>query len=122
MLSMSIQHPVYGRESSEQKPWSSEARKDVLVFLAQSLGIVGAAMFLYSLGPALSAMLIAVSLAVWSLLRSQIASEKGVDGPEDDGGQVATVNSPSHAANSAWSRNSGMSSTSTARSLVRQGA
>jgi len=122
MLSMAIASQVRTRESIERKPWTSEARNDVSVFLATSFGLVCAAIFLYSLGPALGMALIVVSFAVWSLLRSQIASEEEEDGAGEDFRHAIAVDSASQWANPAWQRNPGMSSVSTARPVMRQGA
>jgi len=122
MVSLGIQSRVCIRESVERKAWTSEDWREISVFLAQSCGLVCAAIFLYSLGPALGMTLIAVSLAVWLLLRSQIASEEEEDGINEDCGHAAAVNSPSHCANPAWLRNSRMLPLPTARPVVRQGA
>jgi len=80
MVAMAIQSQVSLRESVERKPWTSDDRREVLLFLAESFGLVCAALFLYSLGPGVGITLIAVSLAAWSLLRSRIASEGEGDG------------------------------------------
>lgn len=122
MVSMAIPSQVcgqvYSRESIERKPWNSEARNDVFGFLVQSLALVGTAIFLYALGPALGMTLIAVSPVVWSLLRSQIASEEEEDGHAD------TLNSPSNCANSVWTRSDrfGTSLAAATRPVQRQGA
>jgi hypothetical protein len=79
-------------------------------------------MFFYSLGPALSMALAVVSLTVWSLLSSQIASEsEEEDVPDEDSGHAAMVNSPLRA-DPAQLRSPGVSSVSTAHPLMRQGA
>ena len=123
MVGMTIQSQVCARESNERKAWTSEARNDVVVFLAQLLGVVCAAIFLYSLGPAFGITLIGVSLAAWSYLRARTASTELEDGPGEDNRHDATVKSPSDLANSAWLRNSGTSSSvSTARPVMRQRA
>ena len=103
MVAMAIPTQLRWRESIERKAWTSEARNDVFGFLAQALGLVCAAMFLYALGPVLGMTLLAVGLVVWSLLRSQIASEE--EGPDEDGGYAAMLDSPSRCADAAWSRN-----------------
>jgi hypothetical protein len=108
------------RESVERKPWTSEDWRKSVVFLAQSFGLVCAAIFLYSLGPKLSMALIAVSVAVWSLLSSQIACEE--EGPDEESGRAVAANSPSRCADPAWLRNPGVSSVSTARPVMQQGA
>ena len=93
MVSMAIPSPVCSqvgtRESIERKPWNAEARDDVFGVLGQSLGLVCVAVFLYALGPALGMTLLAVSLVVRSLLRSQIASEEE-EGPGENGAYAAT--------------------------------
>ena len=127
MVSMAIRSPVYSqvgtRESIERKPWNAEARNDVFGFFAQSLGLVCAATFLYALGPALGMTLIAVSLAVWSLLRSQIASDEEEEGPAEEGGYDAALNWPAHCANPVWIRRDRFSAVAatTVRSVQRQG-
>ncbi len=123
-MSMAIQSQVCARESIERKPWTSEGWREISVFVAQSFGLVCTAVFLYSLGPSLGMTLIAVSLAVWSLLRSQTASEEEEDDSNQDRGHASTVNSPSHCANPAWSRNGrwGMSMASATHLVHRQGA
>jgi hypothetical protein len=126
MVSMAIPSQVCShvctRGSIERKPWNSEARNDVLGFLAQSVGLVCAAIFLYSLGPALGMTLIVVSLVVWSLLRSQIAFEEDEDRSGEDGGYAASLNS-SHCANPVWIRSDrfGTSPAAATRSVQRQG-
>ena len=122
MVSMVIQSQVCGRESIERKPWTSEAWNDVFLFLAQSSGIVCAAIFFYSLGPALGVTLMVVSLVVWAFLRSQTASEEE-DGPCEDSGLAVAVNSPSRCADPAGLRNGrwGMSLVTAARPVQRQG-
>ena len=76
MVSMAIPSPVCTRESIERKPWTAEARNDVFGVLGQSLGLVCAAIFLYSLGPALGMTLIAVSLVVWSCSAARLHPER----------------------------------------------
>lgn len=126
MVSMAIPSQVGSqvcmRESIERKPWTSEAWNDVFGFFAQSLGFVCAAIFVYSLGPALGMALIAVSLAVWSLLRSQIASEEG-EQLEEDGGHADSLNWPSRGADPVWMGSSrfGTSTAPAIRPAQRQG-
>jgi len=122
MLSMAIPSQFCKRESIERKPWTSEARNDVFIFLAQSFGLVCVAVFLFSLGPSLGATLIAVSIAVWSLLRSQIASEEEEDRAKGDGWHAAPVNSPLHWVDPFRLRDSDTFSASTNRPVTRQGA
>jgi hypothetical protein len=95
---MAIKHQVGTRESIERNPWTSEDWREVLVFLAQSFGLVCVAVFLYSLGPALGMALLVGSLAVWPLFRNQPASEKEKDGLGEKDGHAANVNSPSRRA------------------------
>ncbi|MGO9108568.1 MAG: hypothetical protein ACLP9L_04980 [Thermoguttaceae bacterium] len=123
MLSMAIPSQVCTRESIDRNPWTSAARNDVSLFIAKSFGLVCAAMFLYSLGPALAMALIVVSLAVWSLLRNQIASEEE-EGPEENSGYAATLNSSAHCANPVWVRSDrfGMPAAADTRPVQRQGA
>jgi hypothetical protein len=97
--------------------------------LGQSVGLVCAAIFLYALGPALGVTLFAVSLAVWSLLGSQIASEEektsGVTcGYEETRGYVATLNAVARGAEPVWMRSGrfGMSTPAATRPVQRQGA
>ena len=117
MLTLALRSQFCGRESVERKPWTSEDSRAVLVFLAQSLGLVCAAMFLYSLGLALGMMLMVASLAVWSFLKSQIASAEEEDGRGEDSD---TVESPSRCADPACTRNSRLAaaSVSAARPLI----
>jgi hypothetical protein len=118
MVSMAIPSQLCMRESIERKPRTSAARNDVLGFVAQSIGLVCVAIFLYSLGPALGMTLIAVSLAVWSLLRSQIACEE-----EDTEQAAALQHSPSDYANPVWMKNRfAMSTAAATRPAQRQGA
>ncbi len=122
MVTMAIQGQVGVRESVERKPWSSEAWRDVLAFLAQVSGLVCAAVFLYSLGAALGMTLIVVSLGVWAFLKSQTASAE--DGPDEESGLVASVDSPLRRADLAW-LNSGrfaVPAAPAARPVQRQGA
>ena len=127
MVSMAISSPVCSqvgtRESIERKPWNAEAWNDVFGFLAQSLALVCAAIFLYALGPALGMTLLAVSLVVWSLLRSQIASEEE-EGPEENGAYAATLNSASRCADPVWIRGGRFEIPTAAatRPVQRQGA
>jgi hypothetical protein len=122
MMAMAIQSQVCTRESVERNPWTSEDWRATCVFLAQSFGLVCVGIFLYSLGPALGMALIVVSLAVWSLLGSQIASEEEEDGPNEYSGRAAAANARSRFADPAWLRNPGVSSVSTVRPIIRQGA
>jgi hypothetical protein len=122
MATMAIHNQVGMRESIERKPWTCEDWRESLVFLAESAGLVCAAIFFYSLGPNLSMALIAVSLAVWSLLSSQIACEEEEDGLDEDSGRAMAANSPSRCADPAWLRNPGASSASTVRPVMQQGA
>ena len=103
MLSTVIAHGIGGRDSSERKSWNSEAWTDLLLFLAQSLALVGGAIFLYALGSAIGMTLIAVCLAVGLLLRSQIASDEQSDS-EEDGGHGVALDSLSHCTNPIWLR------------------
>ena len=124
MVSMAIPSqicsPACTRESSA---WTTAARNDVLGFFAQSLGFVGAAVFLYALGPALGTALIAVSLVIWSLLRSQIASDEEEEGATEYRGPDAALYSPKHCANPVWIRGSrfGVATALAVRSVQRQG-
>jgi len=126
MLTMAIQNRVCVRESTERKPWTSEARNDVFAFLAKLFGVVCAAVFLYSLGPAVGMTLIAVILVVWSLLRSQIAFEfeEEEDSPAEDNRHAASVHSPLRCTDPTWLRNgrSGTSMLASADPDQRQGA
>jgi hypothetical protein len=121
MLSLAIPNQACRRESIVRKPWTAEARNDVLAFLVQSFGLIAAAIFVYSLGPALGMTLIAVSLAAWAFLRSQIASDEGGSG--EGGGQSATLPSSSDGADSVRLRSGrcGTPATAAARSVQRQG-
>ncbi len=127
MVTMAIQGQVGVRESIERKPWTSEAWRDVLGFLAQSLGLVCAAVFLYSLGPALGMTLFAVSLGVWLFLGSQTASAEEEDevgeGEVEDSRLLAGVD-PSRWADPLGLRSSrlGIPAVSAARPVQRQGA
>ena len=120
MVSMALPSQVCTRESIERKPWTSEARNDVFGFLAQSVALVAAAIFLYSLGPGLGMTLIAVGLVVWSLLGSQIASEEEEDGHAEDSWHAAALNSPAHCASPAWVRSERFGTSN--RPVERQGA
>jgi hypothetical protein len=122
MVSMAIQSQVCTRESVERKPWTSEARNDVLRFLGLSFGLVSASIFLYCLGPSLGMTLLGVSMVVCAFLRSQIASEEQDGSREEDGGNSATVDSRLRCADPAWLKNPGMPSVTTARPVMRQGA
>ncbi len=124
MLTLAIRSQFCGRESVERKPWTSEDSRGVLVFLAQSLGLVCAAMFLYSLGLALGLTLIVAGLGAWSFLKSQIASAEEEDGSDEGNGHADTVDSPSRCADPACLRNgrSAAPSVSAARPVQRQGA
>jgi len=104
MVAMSIQSPISMRESVERKPWTSEARNDVFVFLAKASGVVCAATLLYCLGPALGMTLVGVSLAVWSFLRSQTASTEDEDGLGSEDCRAALEHSPPHCTNPVWLR------------------
>ena len=119
---MTIQGQVCTQESVERHKWTSEDWRETCVFLAQSFGLVCAAVFFCALGPVLGMALIVISLAVWSLLSSQIASEEEEDGPDEDSGRAVAANSPSRCADPAWLRNPGVSCVSTARPAMRQGA
>ena len=103
MVSMAIPSRICTRESIERKAWTGEAGSDVFWFLAPSFGLVGAAIFLYSLGPALGMTLIAVGFAVWSFLRSQTASEEENDA-EEYSGRAAAMDWQSRFADSAGMR------------------
>ena len=106
MVSMAVPsqvgNQVHTRESNARTLWTSAARSDVFGFFAQSLGLVGAATFLYALGPALGMALLAVSLVVWSLLRSQIASDEEDERPEENRAYDAGLYAPMHCANPVW--------------------
>ena len=73
MDAMAIQDQACTRESVQRRPRSSKAWREVLVLLAQSLGLVGAAVLLYCLGPVFGATLIVGSIAAWSLIRPRAA-------------------------------------------------
>ncbi len=100
MVTMAISNRVSTRESVERKPWTAQNGREICAFLAQSLGLVAAAICLYSLGLALGMTLIAVSLAVWPLLRNQIVAEKE-EGPGADDRAALSANSPSNRAHPA---------------------
>jgi hypothetical protein len=74
MEAMAFQDQACTRESVLRKPRTSEDWREVVVFLAQSLGLVGAAVLLHTLGPVFGITLIAGSLLVWSLHRNRPAS------------------------------------------------
>ncbi len=124
MFAMTIQHRSGVQESIERKPWTSQDWRELSMFVAQSVGLVGAAIFLYSLGPALGMTLIAVGLAVWSSFRSQIAGDEEKDSSGEESGHASTVSSPSHCADPSWLRNGrlGMSGVADTRPVHRQGA
>ena len=121
MIAMAIQGQVGVRESIERKPWTSEAC-EVLVFLAQSLGLVGAAVFLYSLGVGLGMTLLIVGLGVWAFLRSQTAEEE--EAADEDSRLAAGMDSASRTSGLVWSRNSrlGLPATPVAHPVQRQSA
>ena len=121
-MAMALQGQVCTRESVERNPWTTEDWRQSCVFLAQSFGLVCAAIFLYSIGPALCMALIAVSLAVWLLLSSQIASEEEQDGSDEDSGHAASASSRSRCADPGWLRSPAVSPGSTTRPVIRQGA
>ena len=81
MVTRAIEGPMYVRESVERKPWTSEDLRDLVVFLAQSFGIVCAGVVVYFLGPALGMALIVGGLAVWSLFGNWRAPVTEEDGP-----------------------------------------
>ena len=54
---------------NERHPWTAEDSRDLRLFAAHCLGIVGAAMLLYLAGPALGLTLVAATLAAWAGLR-----------------------------------------------------
>ena len=122
MIAMAIQGQVGVRESIERKPWTSEAWREVLVFLAQSLGLVGAAVFLYSLGVGLGMTLLIVGLGVWAFLRSQTAEEE--EAADEDSRLAAGMDSASRTSGLVWLRNSrlGLPATPAAHPVQRQGA
>lgn len=123
MLAMTFRNQVSVRESVEHKPWTAQDWREISVFFAQSVGLVGAAILLYTLGPALGVTLIAISLAGWSLLRRQTAAGKEEDDSSgEEGGPASTTGSPSHCADPSWLRNTGMPSAPSARPVIRQGA
>ena len=69
MVAMAIQSQVSLRESVERKPWTSEDGREVVLFVAQSFGLICAAVLLYSVGPALGITFLVATVGVWSLLR-----------------------------------------------------
>jgi hypothetical protein len=80
-----IAFSAHGQEAIGRGPWTSNDSYELCVFLVRSCGIVGAAVFLYSLGPALGVAVLVGGLAAWSKItkylartRAQsLASEKG---------------------------------------------
>lgn len=122
MFAMTLQNQVSARETLERKPWTSQDWHEISVFVAQSLRLVGAAIFLYILGPALGTALIATGVAFWSLYGSQIACQKEEDSSGGDDRNAATEDARSHCADPAWLRNPSMPSASTASPAIRQGA
>jgi len=71
MATTAIQIQMCKRDTDERKVWTSSDWREILVFLAQACGMVGAAIMLYSVGPALGTALIGGSLVAWSLLGNQ---------------------------------------------------
>jgi hypothetical protein len=124
MLSMALSGQVCTRESVERKPWTAQDGREIGRFLAQSVGLVCAAIFLYSVGPACGMALAVGSLAVWSLLRSRAGAAAHEDGPDEDGGHADTVNPPARCADPAWLKNGrlGMSMAAATHPVQRQGA
>ncbi len=124
MVAMAISNQVGLRETVERKTWTSADWREIGLFLAQSLGLVGSAVLLYFLGPALGMALIVGGVAVWLLLMNQSASATDEGGPAETSGQAATVNAPSHCSDPAWSRGGrlAMCIESAAHAVQRQGA
>jgi hypothetical protein len=73
MAAIAIDDQVCTRESFVRKARTSDERREVLLFLAQSLGLVGAAVLLYCLGPALGVALIAGGVATGLLPRPRLS-------------------------------------------------
>ena len=84
MVARAIENPMYMRESVDRKAWTLEDGLDLFVFLTQSVGLVCAAILIYSLGPALGMALVVGGLAVWSLLGNHSASAKEEEGSDED--------------------------------------
>ncbi len=94
MLSIAIRHQLFGQESSPWKPADAATRNDIILTSAGAAGLVGAAIFLFLLGPALGMALVTVTLTVWWMLRSQLASDKD----DSERGQDAVSNAPARPA------------------------
>jgi hypothetical protein len=56
---------AHGQESIGRGPWTSNDSYELCVFLVRSCVIVGAAVFLYSLGPGLGIAVLVGGLAAW---------------------------------------------------------
>ena len=115
MGTVALQGQVLTSESVERKPWNSQDWREVVLFVAQSFGIVCAAVSLYALGPALGMAFIVGSLIVWSVVKNDSASVK--EEPVTDEGCGRT-----NCASPAWLRNLGLPTASAARPVIRQSA
>ena len=74
MTTITRQSSAHALEAIGRGPWTSRDWYALFLFLAQSLGIVCAGVFLYSLGPALGVGVLCGSLVVWSGVRKYFAS------------------------------------------------
>jgi hypothetical protein len=62
-----------GQEAIGRGPWTANDSYELCVFLVRSCGIVGAAVFLYSLGPALGVAVLVGGLAAWAKITKYLA-------------------------------------------------
>jgi hypothetical protein len=105
MVAMAERSQVSQQEIDERKPWTLADWREAVFFLGHTSGLVGAAILLYSIGPALGVAVIAVCVAVGSFLSRRYDSNKNRSRSEESGECAATANRrASHCANPSWLR------------------
>jgi hypothetical protein len=69
MAALTLRGQVLASEPVERKAWNAQDWRELLKFVAQCSGIIGAAVFLYVVGPALGMALVVGGLVAWSVVR-----------------------------------------------------
>ena len=105
--------------------WTSHDWYALFLLFAESCGIVGVGVLLYSLGPALGIVVLAGSLVAWSTVSNHLAATRAACRADEDGehdGPSSSGGTPSDRAGTAWLKNDqpGGSATITGRPILRQ--
>jgi hypothetical protein len=122
MVTMAIPRQTQVQESTQCRSWTFQDGLEISRFLAQSVGLMCAAIFLYSLGPTLGLAMLGGWLGVWALLRYREVSVEHKDDANGESQDAPEADSRSHCTNPVWLKSAHLFSLATAHPVVRQGA